>query len=515
MPPKISNISSEDCVKWQSNPSVNPLTNRSIKLNGPTYNEIQKACQAAHGTGIVKQSSKKLNSPGPSKPLNDKLAGKPSNAKKPNVPDSKQTKPDKKPGKRPGRQKLTRHVCQRLREYQSLNPFTMKLWNPSDPTYVNIISQCRKKYFIFINQFQNELYYKEVLPAIEGPYDTYSTYRMPKPQTSANNGSYVLNVKQSDINVVTDRRRSLFTKVQPSLNSVMNNIYKFLHICEAPLNFNASLRTIDVFMPPLLHILHGDYIMPVDFRIESGIPYNQASPGIILEMDIGSPDFEQYIEKFRQGPTNIAFMKVGVYIKTVGAHAMMLVFVKVGTYVKVSIINPNFVANCMYSEIWLEYLHAIKNKYGLIDGGVLINTKTSDKFQAGAEQLERSSMDRRGFCVVWVMLMMEIMAINAAKGVKYDVDVLDLLTLPDELEGNDPHAWHKMIIDYLFTRMIDGIVLARFLRNGYVYRKLETAMNPYISQVYNGRVLAQIANYVPNFTTESLPRIYKYMLADG
>lgn len=399
-------------------------------------------------------------------------------------------------------------------EYQSLNPFTMKLWNPSDPTYVNIISQCKKKYFIFIKQFQNELYYKEVLPVIEGPYDTFSSYRMPKPETSANNGSYVLNVKQSDINVVTDRRRSLFTKVQPSLHSVMNRIYKSLHICEAPMNFNASLRTIDDFMPPLLHILHGDYIMPVNFRIESGVPYNQASPGIIPEMDMGSPNFEQYIEKFKQGPKNIAFMKVGVYIKKVGAHAMMLVFVKDGMYLKVSIINPYF-ANCKYSEIWLQYLNSIKEKHGLIVGGVITSTKTSDKFQAGAEHLEISSLDRRGFCLVWVMLMMEIMAINAAKGVKYDVDVLDLLTLPDELEGGNPHAWHRMIIDYLFTRMIDGIVLARFLRNGYVYRKLETAMNPYISQVYNGRVLAQIAKYVPNFTTESLPRIYKYMLTDG
>lgn len=44
MPPKITAMQEGDCIKWQANPIVNPITKRAIKLDGPTYTEIQKAC---------------------------------------------------------------------------------------------------------------------------------------------------------------------------------------------------------------------------------------------------------------------------------------------------------------------------------------------------------------------------------------------------------------------------------------------------------------------------------------
>lgn len=36
--------SREDCKKWKDNPLKNPLTNRSIKQNGPTFTKLSKSC---------------------------------------------------------------------------------------------------------------------------------------------------------------------------------------------------------------------------------------------------------------------------------------------------------------------------------------------------------------------------------------------------------------------------------------------------------------------------------------
>lgn len=39
------NKNCSNCTKWLSNPLINPLTNRKIKKNGPTYNKIKKECE--------------------------------------------------------------------------------------------------------------------------------------------------------------------------------------------------------------------------------------------------------------------------------------------------------------------------------------------------------------------------------------------------------------------------------------------------------------------------------------
>lgn len=37
-------ISIEQCEMWRNKPTVNPLTGRTIKMNGETYNELLRDC---------------------------------------------------------------------------------------------------------------------------------------------------------------------------------------------------------------------------------------------------------------------------------------------------------------------------------------------------------------------------------------------------------------------------------------------------------------------------------------
>ena len=47
-------ISSEDCSKWSSQPRVNPLTGRSIKVNGPVWKKLEKSCGPAYDNACFK-----------------------------------------------------------------------------------------------------------------------------------------------------------------------------------------------------------------------------------------------------------------------------------------------------------------------------------------------------------------------------------------------------------------------------------------------------------------------------
>lgn len=42
------------CEKWLLNPLINPVSNRKIKLNGPTYKKLEKQCKSLPKKSIKK-----------------------------------------------------------------------------------------------------------------------------------------------------------------------------------------------------------------------------------------------------------------------------------------------------------------------------------------------------------------------------------------------------------------------------------------------------------------------------
>src|SRR5579864_908692 len=52
-----------DCEKWLNNQLVNPVTGRSIKLNGPTYNKLVKMCGPASRSKSPTRAPKRSRSP--------------------------------------------------------------------------------------------------------------------------------------------------------------------------------------------------------------------------------------------------------------------------------------------------------------------------------------------------------------------------------------------------------------------------------------------------------------------
>ncbi len=54
-----------ECQRWLINKTVNPKTNRTIKINGPTYNAIKVSCSSSSKASVkssVKRSSQKKSS---------------------------------------------------------------------------------------------------------------------------------------------------------------------------------------------------------------------------------------------------------------------------------------------------------------------------------------------------------------------------------------------------------------------------------------------------------------------
>lgn len=57
MPPKaIKDATKEDCEKWRQNPTINPLSRRTITVNGPTYLQLQAHCEQFLGTAVLELS---------------------------------------------------------------------------------------------------------------------------------------------------------------------------------------------------------------------------------------------------------------------------------------------------------------------------------------------------------------------------------------------------------------------------------------------------------------------------
>lgn len=47
-------MNTELCNRWAADPLVNPITNRAIRLNGPTYVSLRGACEKLSGEGPLK-----------------------------------------------------------------------------------------------------------------------------------------------------------------------------------------------------------------------------------------------------------------------------------------------------------------------------------------------------------------------------------------------------------------------------------------------------------------------------
>ena len=70
-------MNEELCALWRANPSVNPLTNRVIKIDGPVYQTLAKQCSALYALYDASPSVPPLSVPSlsvssPSLPLNEK-----------------------------------------------------------------------------------------------------------------------------------------------------------------------------------------------------------------------------------------------------------------------------------------------------------------------------------------------------------------------------------------------------------------------------------------------------------
>ena len=57
----MNKYSVEDIFKWKDNPTINPLTNRKIKINGPIYNKLKKLYESFYKRNINNYYSYRKN----------------------------------------------------------------------------------------------------------------------------------------------------------------------------------------------------------------------------------------------------------------------------------------------------------------------------------------------------------------------------------------------------------------------------------------------------------------------
>lgn len=429
----------------------------------------------------------------------------------------------------------TRVECSQWRSHPNVNPRTKYTITTDGPTYSRIQQACNKVNndpdpVVEFESLPKSVQTAFVLEPMPGPFRVYSGYKFPNPEYNPINKNEICSsecnsviLKSENLNIVTNRRRAVFTKVKPCKHDALDALYKMLHICEAPASFDAEkARVFDQYIGAMLHILYGDLILPVHFIIvrkgASKKLYHHLSPHI-WETRHMRPTLEECVQRIRNSSSKVGFVRISCIIglgPQRKGHAMILAFMKDGTDLHAGIIDSNFKQqHGVHGREWLDYLNSVKSTLGLyVYQKPLWNPFVDGHFQASESGINTSSLDREGFCAVWSYMIMEIMAYNAAKRKTPIYGPLDLLELPVLIDKQDAFAWKKLVIDYLYTRIVDMQAMARFMRNGHVYKTLGSFLDPYIEMIHYGHVLNQIREYVPEFDSGALPRLYTHMRDD-
>ncbi len=408
------------CRQWQMFPGINPLTNRRILANGPTYQKLQSACRSKRST----MASASIQEP-----------------------------------------------------FSSNNIIL--------PCYIRKCSHIKYKTNIMKASPSRKRLFNAVRPA------NTSTW------TGMAYGAY---------DALCGRSKVL---------SQVGQFYDRWNICEAPASLDFShvaANTLYMYMAEYLHVLYGDVIIPGMMYIDNRNNFKWYSE-FVSKPASGHESFADVIDRATIHSSKPRMHTALVIIESldgVDAHAMVLVFnkdngkkwknSKNGKQIALEIIDPYMQHESEHVTRLTSFLNSNNKDRKFIIAPHHVNKNLHKTFQSAESMMEMSSLDFWGYCGVWTILMMELIAAGVRDSyTSSSTSAQDIIANWVPFKSASPAVWRKLALDYIFSRITDLYAVSAIFMYTHVHSFLETYVTRYVDMLNEQDVYNAIMKYIPWF----------------
>ncbi len=310
-------------------------------------------------------------------------------------------------------------------------------------------------------------------------------------------------------------------ELDKNTRSGMHTVYDALHICDAPRCFNVNQMStypcyfVSDTMPQLLYIKYGPMIIPgiwfLDVKQETfvkrvGFPiikFNGKQRDPVLDVE-SIHDIVKYV-KTSKYVVHCICISVRMPGACIGHSLVLVIYVsKDDGMVHVLLINPHMdMEEGKYDTLVLDTLAKMAKDSFIVDG-LLTDRDISMMYQGANRVVPVTSFDFEGYCQTWVMLMMETIVKGFTRpGPTNAKGIARMLKLP--IKPQPEVAWRKLVLDYLFSRLIELYVITRIINLKAVSEILKhDLISKYIDNVDVGYLAHDIYKQAPDVNDFSL-----------
>ncbi len=430
------NISKQQCMEWSKNPSINPLTKRKITQNGNVYNQIRSACESKYGIrpGHV--------GPKPSIDIPPVAA-----SSKPNI----------------------------------RNNMSSKVQSKNNPT-------------------EKRLLHKEATSR-NGAQVRYCPH--------------LIDIKPPSV-PLTNHRKS--TQVLPEDQEELHKIrvvYERLKLCDAPPNVSIAYTTdmqmmMSLFSVMMSHMnfMYGDTVLPCMLQVKMDNKGHTDASVISLPVERAPSttyaihDFKDIMRHAFQGSGPTCILTGSEDEDSNHALALFIFHNYEKQAVHLHVIDPGMSGNqtTYYEAIVIKYLESEMSKY-MTKGSYIISSSVPDilaKTMQGQDRIvPLSSLDTKGYCLIWSMMMIEVIAIylNMGNTIHSLNELFTGIGLMTFMPMNRPTVWRKLVIDYAYSRLLMAFS-ATVLFKGQPHWLFDNFVKPYAANADTISIQRDIAGLI-------------------
>ena len=442
----IKQITKAQCRTWKSEPDVNPMTGRTILIDGPTYTKIQKECSTF---GITIQQTV-------SKTKGNTIAKSPVVVVK-----------DPKSGQ--AGQGLCKGPVRTCTGYTFLR---------SDFFSPRRVSVC------------NQSYAPDVWQAMQTNYSYLSICESP----------IAFNPNALRQSLDSSRRRSGADHIRIGYIMMATLSVKY---GEVIVPGRWWINTLNGRTVADKHRIHGfnqrlfyDPKEPVIDTMEQVIAYVKDSDLPILVMPLS-------VSMYGAHAVGVIFYKTKATSKAQGIRTYKD---RSNTLIALHavVIDPHMKPEGnKYDMAAIKALGLYAKKLGFnAENSVFVNNgmQRYTHYQGANAVENKSSIDLGGYCQTWVPFIFEIIAnrtLQLKTSTTNRAQVASFLDPPAYISNEVPKAWRKMIVDYMFTRLAEAYALACHLGHTQLEKVLyDLFISKYMQSIDNDVIMTSIADHV-------------------
>lgn len=294
--------------------------------------------------------------------------------------------------------------------------------------------------------------------------------------------------------------------------SQVREFYDRWNLCEAPVNLDFShvaANTLYLYLAEYLHVLYGDVVVPGMLHLDSKSNFNWYSEFLPKpKAKAGQETFSDVITRVKQSPMRMhVALTIVENADGVDAHAMVMVFNKTNGNIALEIIDPYMQHESLYSSRLRAFLNTTTNKkhsqFRVMPH--YVNRNLMRTFQSAESMMMTSSLDFWGYCGVWTVLMMELIA-SGARG-DSNSSAQDILAHSVPFKSASPAVWRKLALDYIFSRIADLYAVSAIFMYTHVHDFLDVYVARYVDKINEQEMYNAIMRYIPWFDDEVHDRL--------